>query len=807
MPQADRRWLHLIRTSDGAFDICEFPPPRNATLDVALLDPYFVSGADVTPLGKILPALLPSTADMDAIVIRVEEAPPSENFEEIAEALRFQRGKALEIAVLGPAGGAGMRCAHVGGATAGVQVLTDALRELEFHAQLRRSGAIYRPDKAHVILPSGAHASEYVRVADMFNDHAAVRRAADWLEQRVMSDTILVGDTWTIMPLLQELSARAAAIAMGARSRTAPPILCFSSYPEPEEVRQTLRRVSSLAASRTDAKALFIISVASSGALLENLEALSERNMPGVPREVIAIANADRRIQVESLCVLDDIQRFRADDCDLCRSMDRRPTIRIDRKRYFPSVSVERIPVMITPTAARKHGAFWEVADRKRAVRLHAAVVQGSPLAGRSGGETGLGEVVPIKRRDIAIDVAQLLKDPKFKEDVCEALSIFQPRCDLVVVPAHGASEALHDLAQVIYPKPRPVTLEHGQREELKEKLLGARRILILDDVIVSGTTVRSIHRMIQDILHEFSEAQRHEDYTISVFVIIGRPQTEALWKRLEDSLQQGPRRTYLKRHISLLLPDDRCPWCDERSRLRRVQTQRSKPVVAGAPRGALATAGDGPDEVDDFIEERLRRLNPPQDARLTGLADSIFLCGATGEFASDDTLTSNSFFGEALHEATAYAAVAAAMHAIRVEQNQTLQGRQGVAWHWDLARIITAYHDPIIQASFLRAAKPEELVLENQAELDAAVKEAFYLTDDPDRQVSLMLAAEHKWAALAQKHVMQAREAFTKKADEVIARHKGGENGARAARMEKILASLQAELLLPIQPVERSGS
>lgn len=50
-----------------------------------------------------------------------------------------------------------------------------------------------------------------------------------------------------------------------------------------------MRRISSLAASRTGAKALFIISVASSRALLENLEALSERYMRGVPREVIAL--------------------------------------------------------------------------------------------------------------------------------------------------------------------------------------------------------------------------------------------------------------------------------------------------------------------------------------------------------------------------------------------------------------------------------------------------------------------------------------------------------------------------------------
>jgi len=797
-----RRWLHLVRTADGGFDSCEIPPPNDADIDVILLDAFFPDSADVTPLGKILPSLPPAAADVDAIVIRIEDELPSEDYTEIAETLRTQWGKAVELALLGPGPNDTMRCTHVAGAPTGIDEMLGSLCELEFHAQLRRSGAVFRPDGAHVILPSGAHASAYVRVADMFDDHAAVRRAADWIRRRVTPDTVLVADTWTIMPLLQELSAKVVAGSSRGSLRP-PPILSFKSYPEPEEVRHTLRRISTLAASRAGAKALFIVSVASSGALFDNLEALSERYMPGVPREVVAIVNTDRRVRVESLCVVDGIQRFRADDCALCLSADRQPVIRIDPKRYFPSVSVRRIPVMITPAAASKHKAFWEVADRQKAVRLHAAVVQGSPLAMHSTARGDVGPVVPVKRRDIAIDVVKLLADRQFRDEVCESLSKFQPRCDLVVVPSHGASSALLELVREIYPSPRIVTLDGGQREELAEKLRGARRILILDDAIVSGTTVRSIHRMIQDLLHEFSPVERNDDYTISVFVIIGRPQTEALWKRLEDSLRQGGGRTYLGCHVKLLLPDGRCPWCDERTRLRRVQTQRKRPVIAGA---AVASV-DAEDAASLFVEQRLRRLNPPQGARLTGLTDSIFLCGPDGEFDSNDTLTSHSLFGEALHEATAYAAVAAAMHSIRVEKSLELQGQQGVAWHWDIARIITAYHDPIVQASFLRAAKPDEMLLENRADMDAAVKEAFYLTDDPDRQVSLMLAAEHKWAALAQKHANEARGAFSMKADEVITRHKSGEHGVQAERIEQVLVTLEAELLLPIRPAHGNST
>ena len=453
---------------------------------------------------------------------------------------------------------------------------------------------------------------------------------------------------------------------------------------------------------------------------------------------------------------------------------------------------------MITPKYASAHKDFWETADRWEAVRLHAAVVQG-PLG---TGENVDGDITPapIKRRDIVIDVVKLLADDSFRDSVCNALASFQPRCDLVVVPSHGASEVLLDLARSIYPNPKTVFLERRNRAELVEKLRGSRRILILDDAVVSGTTVRSIHRMIQDIIHQWPVEERDPSYTISVFVVIGRPQSEAAWKRLEDSLRQDNERSYLGCHTKLLIPDGQCPWCDERSRLRRAQANISPPIVAGSPDTDTRVEGDI--TVSEYVEERLRRLNPRQDARITGLAHSIFLCGADGEYESNDTLTSHSLFGEALHEATAYAAVACAMHTIRVEQNLAVQGQQGTAWHWDIVRIITAYHDPIIQAAFLRAAQPPELLLPNEGELLEAVREAFYLTEDPDRQVSLMLAAEHKWAVMAQKHVGRSRVAFSRRADEIIALQNYGEHALQSARLSRVLSGLEAALLLPVRPI-----
>ncbi|MEO8561695.1 MAG: hypothetical protein ABI601_06445 [bacterium] len=403
-----------------------------------------------------------------------------------------------------------------------------------------------------------------------------------------------------------------------------------------------------------------------------------------------------------------------------------------------------------------------------------------------------------MTHRDIAIDVVALLGNARFAEAVRESLSAFSRRCDLLIVPYHHATDALISLAASLYPDLCSIVVKPGWVERLKSELRGKLRILILDDAVVSGRTLRSIHRVIQDQIHLLDEDQRPADgYRISAFAVIGRPHNDSLWKRLGDSLRQTSDSLSLGCYKKLLMPDRSCPWCDEVARLERLQKEiRSAPTLLGT--GMALSAEDR--EILSCIDERLDVLTLPQTGAITGLRNSIFLAGPDGAIRarSPDRLTPHSLFGESLTETTTFAAVASAMHTIRLQMYAHLESSQGVAWEWDVARIVTAFHDPLIQASFLRAARADELRLERTSALVDAAGEALYVHSDPERRVSLMLAAEHVWAAVAQKYPPLIRPIFLAAADKVLTDHEGRQTD-KTKRLLQYMRGLEAHLTLPI--------
>jgi hypothetical protein len=779
-------------------------PLDDGGLSVALIDPYYGTTANLTPLAKIVASFPPELGDVDAIVFRetdsIELSP--ESAEELTEALRSKYAIDIEICVLSLArvdGSYTMTCRHVAGPRVGTESMLNQLRQLEMAAQIERAGVVYRPPHAHVLLPSGSHADAYVRVADLFDDLPSIQRVADWLDDKVNTKTILLADSWTIMPLLQELSRRHTDFRSSPRTAAAPPIHSFVSYPDHDEVRRTFEQIAAQAVSRQD-RVLLIMSVVSSGDLLKNVRSLGERHLPGIALDIVAIVNTDSSTTVEHLGMLRNIRRFPAGACELCESPETQALVSIDPKRYFPSFKGRRSTEMITSAVAGEHRSFWEIADRCNAIRVHADVRLGSPgdlpsLAGPSA---------ELKHRVIAIDVVALLKDRAFRESVLESLSKFLARCDLVIVPDHHASTALLDLTRELYPNVKTIILkrpwETDGRTQLVSGLHGARRIMVLDDTVVSGRTIRVLHRLIQDVIHDLPKTdQPAKDYEICGFAIIGRPYSEAQWNRLSDSLRQSGSRSSLHCHLKILMPDGFCPWCDERDRLETVRRRLASGPLFGAP----AVSDEAREELA-LLDARLAILDAPQSGGLSGLDRSLFVCGTDGAIAvrDSDRLTWHSLFGEQLAEATTYAAVATAMHAVRVKAASKQQEQQATTWAWDWAaqRILTAYHDPLIQASFLRAARAEELRMELTPELRAAIDEAFYAIRAPTRPYSPMLAAEHKWAALSQKYAPPMRRLLIGKADEAIRGQLAVAGSVNVEPIAKYLDILERELLLPAQ-------
>jgi hypothetical protein len=85
-----------------------------------------------------------------------------------------------------------------------------ALRQAELASLLLRTGAIFKHESSHYRLPSKYHAEKFIRLADALRSLHDVSRVVDWVMEYVRSETIVIADTGSLLPLLFHLREEAA---------------------------------------------------------------------------------------------------------------------------------------------------------------------------------------------------------------------------------------------------------------------------------------------------------------------------------------------------------------------------------------------------------------------------------------------------------------------------------------------------------------------------------------------------------------------------------------------------------------------
>lgn len=593
----------------------------------------------------------------------------------------------------------------------------------------------------------------FIRVGDALNDIAVVQRWADWLKPHLTKDSIVVGDTWTILPLLQEL-----ATARGALGSLAP-VVTFPAYPTLSAFEQVLLNLLPLLSNAEHPQVLFILSVISTKAFLDRIQQHAPRVL-GAGTEVLLLPLVDTRPVVDewqSFVRVPGIQRYnlhRGEPCALCLDSRKKPLITIDAKKYAPVVEGTLKPQMLRAESASSHREFWQYASETDSVRVHVEDFS-----------TGERRHLPI-----SIDVSRLLTNEQFRRKVIGKLRMHTPICDLVVLPRHSATDALVGLAETAYRKPDvfvlPRALDDQHRSSEGSELANAEEaleqmflenqyehVLILDDAVINGRTLRSIHRLLQRVLTNVREKEQNtRDYVIHGFVIVGRPATERRWKRLIDSLRQGTTGVRLAAAETLYMPDASatCPWCVEVRVLQSIIRDLTRTPMEDLEQ-YLALSSIKIQEVLQTFRLRLDHLLPqlPENERV--LSTSLYLCRSSGsmDVAGTERLSPHSLFGEHLSEPAAYAAVATAMQEIR----QARVREVGVSYVWDVPKVLTAYHDPLLSAAFLRATLDEEIVvLGSDPEFEDALAEISFASVHPEFRQSPLLAAELEWALVTEK-------------------------------------------------------
>lgn len=746
------------------------PPSNYLNYSLSLIEPFLGSWKSASEVSRTIQDLGKEVITADMLVIRDAPEGPSigRDLDTLGETIFGHFAARPSVAVLRSNGSSptyGMTLELITGTAPADSDILLQVRALELFGHIRRSAAIYEAQDAHYQLPSGMHAGKYVRVADVFDDPVVAVRLADWLQHRIRPESILLADSWTLMPLLQELSGR------GATQPHRHPVIAFPEYPGPDLINRVLDLVAAEAASLERPHIFFITSVVGTGHFLNRIAASARQRLPeGSFESVVLVSSHAHEASADILLALGDdpvadlqTDRFAVrsgDECKLCHNARRSAVILIDHKKYFPHVQISHREFMVTPAAATLHRTFWEFASRRNAIGVH------------------VDEKTSGRPRHLPIDIRAhvMLADPWFKEDISQRIVSANGPCDLVLIPRNLSTDALQAIANRAYPEARQFVIERGPQSDpfteiepshqvrfaLGEMLRGVRHILLLDEVLVTGATLRSTHRLVQETIHQLGLGDGPaNDYQLAAYVVFATPHDLDQWNSLVGSLRDEGSLVRLATAHCIPMPTGPCPWCQELSFLTDVsQGLRRVPAQDELIRKAL-----------EVLDIRLAVLHYAGSSANEGLDSSLFLCssGGTVEPRDRESISRHSLFGEGLGEATAFAAVATAVHSVRDCATTEYGPRAGRSWSWRLDRLINVYHDPILQASLLRCFKPSELLGVDRARMNDAIQEVLFPAGDPALRQSALLAAEHALAAIQGTYPLDLRSTVIDSASKVL--------------------------------------
>lgn len=468
----------------------------------------------------------------------------------------------------------------------------DLLAELELRDSMVRNRAILSGQ--HYVLPSGAHANAFVRLALCLRDDQDVERLADWIVPHCSSKTAIVVDTGTILPLAQAIRRRfeipsvgdteASGVPVGVRLRAAwsiisgrktkaesIPLIAARRY---DETSTHTRRLIRSAAARLGpgSKVLYLISVNSTGHLIRQLRGWTPSDM-ATHVSVVALVDSQpleglwsiAQVRIERWPVVDDDGR-----CERCsRSVHR---VSIDPETYERVPQLKHQRYSLSPTQERDNVSLWEAADRVNAIRFHYDVTHGDTAIQR------------VRHFAIHVAVDRLLSDEQFYGAALGKLRELEAP-DVVLIPSTTAYAQLSRLSIDAFPSAEILRVSGGRIDGAALSRLSTEdtNILIVDAALVSGNQLLSLRKSINTIHTSSGRSGR-----VDVFVVLSRPSTSVDREKVNQSYR-SPSHPGSRVHAlyNVLLPatgrKSACSFCQEYYAIVERIGQLREPAYAAA--------------------------------------------------------------------------------------------------------------------------------------------------------------------------------------------------------------------------------
>lgn len=452
-------------------------------------------------------------------------------------------------------------------------------RAVELEALLRRTSAIWQPASYHYRLPSGEHTGSFIRIADVFNDRRASAAMASWLRGATTDSTVVVIDTGTLVPLIDQLALWLERAA--SRLPLSPGLAGLEVLDRyPRSRFQYLRRFREV----SDVEILAVLSVSSSGRTYDLLARSVEETAAGRWRAECLVSRdeADQTTAVPPgpltgrqaawLTVPSELPT-RTGDCRLCRDSQRARVVRIDPRTFSAMVLPEpkhempdiasaarnaslfdhyaqsfatSPPVLLAPSeASRVRAQPLRRGEQRERVRFEPLAILVQPEVGDRV-DRRLRELQGLAERDRARDtVATALKnlaniaptiavcDHEEVKTLAEALRLQaeeQHQALALEEAAILAEERFLDAARAVCATvdKTVVVKRETSIDELGGQLAGAERLMLVVAGLQTGVTLQHLVVLVQDAVEI--------DPSICGLVLHAHPHDSAAWASVRNT-------------------------------------------------------------------------------------------------------------------------------------------------------------------------------------------------------------------------------------------------------------------------------
>lgn len=552
----------------------------------------------------------------------------------------------------------------------GAAQLWAALRHAEFESLLSQPGVVLpQVSSLHYEAPNGKHYRSFVRVGTAIQSVEAIDGIAFWLLPLLRDRPVVLLDSWTIISL--GLNITRYVDQAGLDDAGASAVECQRSYGEHHgPLIPRLERVCARVGRDKVPPALVVVSVSSSGTLARELVEACHRS-GFEDAQVVSLYAPDREVADEVFCTYaGSAEYFAPSECPHCvlGTSQYSPSVRIEPTTYLLELSatVERTRITVVNALPSKN--FFDLYKGAGCFSIHRDQHDGA------------------RHHMIHVDAERLTANATFKQRLADCLAKM-PTVDVVLAPRHSAAT---DLARLVTSKlghDDPVIADPDSLSELpgevQERLRSAERILLVDDVVVTGSRLRSY----RNLLREGGFLGHEHPNKLHFLVAVARPPHADVIESVNNMVHGEDQYWEVER---LLLPNwdkQRCPWCWEADLLDSVREQ-----IAGNP--VLAARLDTLLRTDHGLRDELflRWSTEPEQTPI-----GLFELGPGSIFTASD-------------QVELFVGVASAM------QNLRSVSKLMERFTTPLARVLqpefveNRYYDPGIYVSVLRAAQRHDL-------------------------------------------------------------------------------------------------